>query len=183
MSKKIFYPILGTLLLGSAIALTVERASVEELTTEASIIVYGRVLSVESVWENPGKIPGNINTFIDVQVLEAVKGNSEDRISVRQMGGKIGEFEDVIVGTPRFREGEEVLLFLVQHEGYWEIHSIALGAYRIFTDESGTNRAYNDFTAVNVIDPATGKQILYDPAENNYELDSLIGEIRSYLSR
>ena len=79
MKSKSLYTIMGLfIIIGTVFSLTVEEASIEELSSESELIVYGRVISTQSIWEN--QVPGNINTFSEILPLEIVKGNAENTV-------------------------------------------------------------------------------------------------------
>ena len=104
-------------------------------------------------------------------------------VIIKQMGGKIGEFEDIISGSPILSPDEELVFFLVRHEDNWVIHSIALGAYRIFTDQDGKRKTYNEFNLNKIIDPDTPEIIPIEGSENIYDLDLFLSQVRSYISQ
>jgi hypothetical protein len=168
------------ILAGSIYSLTVEKISLEELSQEADLIIYGRVISSESEWENQS--PGNINTYSEISIFEKIKGEAENSIIIKQMGGTIGEFSDIVSGTPILKPEEEFVFFLVNHNNEWLIHSIALGAYRIFQNERGTNLIYNEF----LVGPADNRSIsLITPqaeGEEVYELNDFLSSVRSFVT-
>ena len=102
--------------------LTVKDASIEELTFESRLIVHGKVESVKYVWEDQNL--KKINTLVKIQVIDYLKGTGDSEIDVVQMGGKMDDIEDIIYGTPRLKENDEVLLFLVKENNHYVIHSI-----------------------------------------------------------
>ncbi len=161
-------------------SLTLAKASVEELTTESTLIIKGVVHSTESQWEDANHRA--INTYVTVDVSRYIKGAGESQIVFKQKGGQIGDTSDIISGTPYFRKGDEVLLFLVESNGVYEIHSFALGCFRIFTDTKFNEQVINDLRNVDVIDPATGKRVSPQDAMKPFSLDAFIGEVKSYVS-
>lgn len=181
MRKYFVFSILAILVFNSFIsALTLEKATVEELTQESTLIIHGTIDQVNCQWEN--REQGNINTFITVNVLAYVKGINESKVVVKQMGGQIGEWGDVISGTPVLQEGDEVILFLVKNKDSYEIHSIALGVFRVYSNDLGEKRVINDLRNVNLIDPATGQEVRGDEANPTFTLYPFLSQIRSYLS-
>lgn len=161
-------------------ALTLVKTTVEELTQESNLIIHGTIDQVESRWENQDK--GTINTFITINVLDYLKGIDESKVVVKQMGGQIGDWGDIISGTPLLREGDEVILFLVKYKESYEIHSIALGVFRVYSNDSGEKRVINDLRNVNLIDPANGLEVKGDDANPSFALFPFLSQIRSYLS-
>ena len=180
--RKYFKLTISLLLLLSSVifALTLAKATVEELTQESTLIVHGIVQQVESRWENQDQ--GTINSFITVDVVEYIKGMDESSLVVKQMGGQIGDWGDVISGTPVLNKGDEVVLFLVKHQNSYEIHSIALGLFRVYADDLGQKMVINDLQNINLIDPSTGKPVEGDETNPAFSLYQFLGQIRSYLS-
>ncbi len=82
-----------------------------ELTAAAEQIVVGEVLSTRSAWDAAHL---NIYTTIDIRVQESWKGAppNDGILTIRQLGGSVGEIEMTVYGMARFTAGERSLLFL-----------------------------------------------------------------------
>ena len=181
MNRKIaVFLLLTVLFCVPVLSLTLQKTSLEDLTRGSQMIVHARVVSSRCVWEN--QIPGNINTLITVDILSTIKGDQMGALVIRQMGGRIGDFEDIVPGTPYLNQGDEVVLFLVNYRGSWEIHSIALGVYRTDTDENGNKILYNDYSNVRLIDPVTRKQVHPGEVENVFEFNDFMNRLQACLS-
>ncbi|NOQ97758.1 MAG: hypothetical protein GQ561_06300 [Calditrichae bacterium] len=181
MRKYFVLSILTLLTLSSFIfAITLLKTTVEELTQESNLIILGTVQEVECRWEN--RVQGTINTFITVNVFDYLKGTDDSRVVVKQLGGQIGDWGDVISGTPVLRKGDEVILFLVENKESYEIHSIALGLFRVYSNDLGEKMVINDLRNVNLIDPVTGNQVEADEANPSFTLFTFLNQVRSYLS-
>lgn len=183
--QRFFQPGVGIVLLliclgiGQALALTVQLISLQEMTVQSELVVAGRIASVEYVWED--ETHRAINTLLTVEVDQYVKGNGNAPLVVRQLGGRIGDFGDEISGVPQFEKGDEVLFFLIKHNGEYWIHSMALGAFRVFTDDAGQKLVYNYLPGVSVLDPATQQSL---PGESVFQpaaLPDFIAQIASYI--
>ena len=84
--------------------------SLRELTRMADVIVIGEVVHTQSEWNASRTV---IWTRIQVGIEEGLKGSAKgERLNFSQMGGQIGDIAASVGGTPSFREGERVLLFL-----------------------------------------------------------------------
>lgn len=164
---------------GSALALTLQLTSAEKLAADSDLIVAGRVVSVEYAWEDETRRA--INTLLTVEVDQYLKGSGTAAVVVRQLGGRIGNFGDEIPGVPQFETGEEVLFFLVSYRGEYWIHSMALGAFRVLTDDSGQKLVYNNLPDVNVIDPHTQQPLRGDAVFGVTGLGEFIAQIKSYI--
>lgn len=163
-----------------SMALTVEYISLERMTLESHVIVYGKVKNSYSVWE--GK---NIYTYSAVDIIQDVKGNlaNRQRITIKQLGGTVGDIGQEVSGTPRLKKDSEVILFLSDWKNNLWIHSIAMGYYEVIADD-GNKLAVNNFNKVYLIDPVTKKPIEnLDKIRTSYELNDLISEVKQILSK
>ena len=79
------------------------------LVADARAIVVGRVVALESRW-NDGR--HGIETLVTLEVEQYLKGDLGTSVTVRTPGGQIGPYLSVMPGAPRFAEGDEVALFL-----------------------------------------------------------------------
>jgi hypothetical protein len=84
--------------------------SVAELTARAIFVVLGRVVTTESGWDTARPL---IVTRVDLVVDEILKGPVPGKmLSLRELGGKVGEAASVVADAPLFAPGERVLVFL-----------------------------------------------------------------------
>jgi hypothetical protein len=171
--------ILGcVLLVNEAVPLTVAKISLQELTAQSNLVIYGTIVSAHSRWEGQA-----INTYTSIRVKETLKGEGREFITVKQMGGRVGDISDEVTGSPELKEGEDVILFLVEWKGSYWIHSIVLGKFSIVT-QNGSLVACNDLNNVGLIDPVTKREVT-DPTKktNAFPLGSFMNEIRSQSSK
>ncbi len=130
------------LLPAAAGATTYVPMSDAALAEGAPVIVEGRVLAVEAA---PGERPA-----IDylVQVEHSIRGDlPPGALVVRVPGGVRPDGVGLLLrGAPRFREGEEVLLFLQpRRDGTFGLYQFLLGAFRL-ENEAGARVARRDLT-------------------------------------
>jgi hypothetical protein len=166
------------MLVNEAVPLTVAKISLDRMTLGSNLIIYGTVVSAHSLWEGQA-----INTYTSIRVKETLKGEGREFITVKQMGGRVGDITDEVTGSPELNQGEDVILFLVDWQGNYWIHSIVLGKFSIVT-QNGNLVAYNDLNNVGLIDPVTNREVI-DATEkiNAFSLDSFLNEIRSLSTR
>ena len=161
------------------LALTVEKTSLEKLVRDSHLIIMGEVVSSRSVWE--GK---NIFTYIRVRISERLKGEHvRSEVSVKQLGGTVGTVSEIVDGSPTFRAGEEVILFLVAwKDAYW-VHSIVLGKFSIL-EEEGERYAMNDLRNIGLVDPISKREITrVDEKISRIPVDTFLAEVRSVIER
>lgn len=106
-------------LLGAMLALVLLAAPVlastfvafdsERMVGESDTVVQGRVIGVESFWDDQGRI---IVSEARVLVEEAILGAPESIVLVRTPGGSVGSFMVEAHGFPKLERGAEVILFL-----------------------------------------------------------------------
>src|SRR5215813_12728396 len=82
----------------------------EALAVSARAIVTGRVARIESRWNADREA---IYTDITIELSKVIKGEiKSDRIVIEQLGGRVGNRQALLLGSPKFDLGENVLLFL-----------------------------------------------------------------------
>src|SRR5260370_28943098 len=95
----------------AANATTLSRLRFEELANQATAVARVRCIGVESRWQD-----GEIWTETQFEIVEVNKGLLPGVISVRMLGGKIGNLHSRIDGAPTFHADEEAYVFLCCHE-------------------------------------------------------------------
>ncbi len=124
--KQIAALILLTLLTPlAAHATSIVLPTDEALVEKSPVIVSGSVISTMPVDRD-----GAIWTDTEIAVTRAIKGQTEETITIHEIGGVIettkGNRITKIFGAPEFTEGERVLLFLESMPD-----STGLGGYRV----------------------------------------------------
>ncbi|HYR51743.1 MAG TPA: hypothetical protein VET83_03925, partial [Candidatus Dormibacteraeota bacterium] len=95
---------LGLVLAQAASATTVQKFTLQELTKKASSIVIGKVEGATSSWDAANK---EIYTFYTITVSQPVKGaKGGETITIRQLGGTVGNIASIVPGMPSFKKGE-----------------------------------------------------------------------------
>jgi hypothetical protein len=95
-------------------ATTVIPPSFDQLVNSADYVVRATVTSVTSEWRDNPDRPGSryIGSLVELEVHEVVKGAPPARLVLDLVGGKVGDEELVIEGTPRLLVGQESFLFI-----------------------------------------------------------------------
>jgi hypothetical protein len=134
-----------------AMATTVQKLSLQELTKKSNSIVMARVDDAYSSWDAAHK---EIYTFFTLRVIQPVKGNKgETTITLRQIGGTVGNIASIVPGMPSFKKGEEVVVFLTQKDGagYPWVMGLQQGKYSIVTGKDGVKQVRNDLTGTELL--------------------------------
>src|SRR5271156_6972668 len=134
--KIVIVLLLATLHAGTAttaVATTLERMSVAKMTQHAQLVVRAQCLGNSVAWDG-----GEIWTFTSFEVEDSWKGaptGAAQQVTVRLLGGSGGHLTSTVSGVPRFRPGEEVILFLQPTaRGDFSIVSWVQGTFRIHRD-------------------------------------------------
>jgi len=143
--------LLAILLAAAAVpATTLLRMSLEKLSRAAAVIVRAHCLENSTAWEG-----GEIWTFTTFDVQEVWSGSAPGKITVRLLGGRVADVTSSVPGIPRFRPGEEVVLFLEPTpRGDFSIVSWQQGTFRIRRNGFGSlETVTQDSAGVPVFDP------------------------------
>jgi hypothetical protein len=140
------------LLAVAANATTLSRMRFEELANQATAVARLRCLSAESRWEN-----GEIWTVTRFEIVELNKGLLPGVVSVRMLGGTIGNLHSRIEGVPAFHPGEEAYVFLWAPDGEpLRVLGWSQGTFRIRRDaRNGSETVTQDSALAPLFDPRT----------------------------
>lgn len=97
--------------LPTASATSILPVSLEQLSTRAALIFYGRVISNESRKDEQS---GRIATFTEFEVIDLIKGKTGATHTIKQIGGHLKDSGTIvhIYGVPEFLTGKEYVVFL-----------------------------------------------------------------------
>ena len=136
--KRSLYLVLGLWLLatGPASATTMKRLLLSDLTSEADVIVQGRVVSRVSSWNEDRT---RIYTVTELHVDESLKGPARpgEVLRIRQIGGQVDGLSQVISGNAELRTDEEVVLFLDRDETLPWHYVVGMAQGKFGVDRSG----------------------------------------------
>jgi hypothetical protein len=93
-----------------ALAYQQGNLSLDTLTRRAAVIVEGNVTAVQSAWN---AAQTQIHTTVTLKVSQYHKGDlKQDTLSVKFLGGTVGNMTMAVLGQPSFAVNEQVVLFL-----------------------------------------------------------------------
>jgi len=135
-------------------------SELQDLTIGSDVILIGQVTQQTASWnENHTRI----YTKAIIQVDEYLKGNNtEGTVTVKYLGGEVGEIGEMYSHMPRFEDQEDVLVFLKKNETGSD--------YKVFAGEDGKIIIIND--------PKTGEKV----TTSNVPLNSLKAQIKNYIN-
>jgi hypothetical protein len=115
----------------------VVKMSLEDLSREASSIVVGEVTDMQSQWED-----GNIYTDVTISVERYIKGAGGKEVTIKVLGGTVGDITQWVSDVPDFQIGERTLIFLRNdqvvgwHQGKFAIVNHEVMVEDVFVDEA-----------------------------------------------
>jgi hypothetical protein len=133
-------------------ATTLARLNLNQLARAADAVARVRCTDAASYLDQ-----GTVWTRTQFAVIDSLKGSTPSQITVRLPGGHAGHIFVSIEAVPRFRPGEEGILFLEQlPAGEYSVTAWALGTFRIRrNDRTGEETVTQDSSATAVFDPAS----------------------------
>ncbi len=124
-----FIPALALLGLTAATATVVLRLDIEQLVGGAETVVHGRVVRSWPGWDE-GRT--TIWTHYEVEAYSVWKGRTGASVVISEPGGEIDGVRMSIPGAPRYRVGEEVVIFAARTPiGYLRTHGWDQGRFRV----------------------------------------------------
>jgi hypothetical protein len=129
---------LALLLSATPSATVTVPADLATLVAGASVIAHAHASVVEARVVSGRRAIERVVTF---QVERYFRGDLGAEIRVIVPGGDLGPYRTVMIGAPHFRQGDEVVLFLL-HRGTEPPHILGLsqGVYRVITDGANGRR-------------------------------------------
>jgi hypothetical protein len=131
---------------------TLLRMSLGQISQTAQTIVRARCTGSTTGWD-----AGEIWTFSSFEVREVWRGSPAAQITVRLLGGRVGNLTSSVSGVPRFQAGEDVVLFLERTpRGDFSVVSWEQGTFRIRrAGAQGPESVTQDTAAFSTFDPET----------------------------
>jgi len=160
-------------------ATVVLRQTFEEMAADAHLVVRGVALRSVARWDDRGR---RIHTWTELRVTEVLKGEAGGTVLVREAGGVVGAVGQSVAGAAEFREGEQVLLFLV-HPGddpvNYVVSSMAMGKVKLGDAGLGRSRAWRDGRGMGLYEPRGGRVQLVDSREDLGPAEAFLARIRA----
>jgi hypothetical protein len=123
---------LASTLSSTLTASVVVPATLDELASEADLIVHGRVARVDT---RQAPRTGRVERVVSLDVLRPLKGSPDATVFVILPGGTFGRYRTVVHGVPEVAEGEEVVLFLrTSPAGVPQLVGLSQGFLRVRVD-------------------------------------------------
>jgi len=176
--------ILNLLFLPAASATSLLPITLEQLSTRATLIFYGQVVSNEVRKDEQS---GHIATFTEFEIIDLIKGNAGSTHTIKQIGGhhKDSKTRLLIHGVPEFQAGKKYVVFLPEKSslGFSSPLGLHQGSFSVSTinDEqvvsSGRNLAAQAQTTNNKVQVPLAVRA-DNPTQSR--LDDFINTVRAY---
>ena len=173
--------VLAALGTDAAFATTVPQMTVREMLAASSFVVYGRVESATSRWNEDRTL---IMPDVRIQVLDALKGGAGTEVVVTQPGGRVGKLRVDVDGASGFLPGEEAVLFLAPGPGNeTNVIGLSRGRFDVATDAQSGRKTVRgldaaDLRTVRALRPSTAGAVTVPETGGPLDLDEFLGGIR-----
>ncbi|MDR3666098.1 MAG: hypothetical protein P4L35_04570 [Ignavibacteriaceae bacterium] len=159
ISRFLFYASLFICMISSFSLSQQSDVKLKRLTTDADLIVTGKVSGNKSNWNNDKT---RIYTIATLDVDEYLKGNSSgSTVAITYPGGEVNGIGELYTHMPKFENNEDVLVFLKKDDK----------SYKVFDGEEGKIKIIRD--------EKTGEKI----TSSNVRIEDLKTQIKKYLTK
>jgi len=163
---------------GQAGATVLRYLSLEDQCDRAEVIVVAVASSRSSSWDDNSR---RIYTDTRFSVEEPVKGGVSGVITVRQLGGQVGDIGMSVAGTPVFLAGERYVLFLDKRpDGKYRVVGFSQGCYPVVGGPEGKAKVMPGMAAgpgVHLLGGQPGKAV------SSRSLNEFLAQIRYRLQQ
>jgi hypothetical protein len=157
---------------------TIARAvQFDDKVEAAAAIVVGKVVAQDSRWDAKREWILTTTTF---QVEKTLKGSQTQQISIVTPGGVVGTIAQEVVGVPKFRQGEEHVVFVRNTQSGPTVLYLEQGDYHVAKDDRGNRIVTPGVTSSVLVD--TGRGTAVSP-ESPRTLREFEGAVRDTIRR
>ena len=136
--------IAAVLVAGAAAALhatTVVPPTFDELVARSQSVFVGQTLDVQSQWVSTSSGRA-IVTLVTFKVVRTLKGELGGQTVLEFLGGTVGEYRMEVAGMPKFRVGDEDVLFVDERgQPVSPVVGFMHGRFRILEDPASGRRS------------------------------------------
>ncbi len=137
---------------GSLGATMTTPLTLEQMVQRSDVIIQGRYLRSWAAWDDGHQF---IWTHSEIEVTDPLKGSPGATVVVSELGGIVGDVGMSVAGMPRYRPGEEMVLFLYQTPiGYWRARGLTQGKFTVRTDAAGGQRVRANLQSAVLVSPS-----------------------------
>lgn len=157
----------------------------EDMVQGATAIVHARVARVGSrLALDPERGPSP-HTVSELVVLEWLKGEGGSQITIDELGGEVAGLTMTIAGTPEYRAGDEVVVFLrVTDDGTWRTLGMVQGQFVVRRGVPGTpDVVVRDTTSIGFATWEGGPMSVVEGGRETMELAAFLTWIRTTVAQ
>jgi hypothetical protein len=180
-SRLLLAALLGSLLACPAAATTMVRLDTPALARGSHDIVVGHITGTSVRW-NADRT--SVLTEVRVRVDRRLKGAPADELLLVQPGGELDGFRYSIEGAPRFRAGEDALLFVWRDPaGRATVNGLAQGKFDIRPDPAtGARTVRRPLPGLGFSDARSLRALAAGASEPTITLDEMVREVERALA-
>jgi len=115
-------------------AMSVAPPTFPNLVRHAEQIVRAQVIAVSCRWDDSaqGRL---IHTYVTCRILRSLTGSQQDSVTLRLLGGQVGDARMVIPDMPTFEVGGTYILFIARNgRAFCPLVGVMHGSYRVVKD-------------------------------------------------
>jgi hypothetical protein len=136
-------------------AATLERLSLDDLITQSTAIVRGKVLNSYTATSGPV-----IYTHYRIQASETLKGPARGVVEIQLPGGVANNLRQSFAGVPQFKAGDEYVFFLwTGKTGSTQVLGLTQGLFSVAPGGAADPLTTRGASHEVMLDHATGKQV------------------------
>jgi hypothetical protein len=167
-----------------ASATSVLPITLQQLSTRATLIFYGQVVSNEVKKDEQS---GHVATFTEFEIIELIKGDAGSTHTIKQIGGYHRESKTrlLVHGIPEFQAGKKYVVFLPEKSslGFSSPLGLHQGSFSVSTinDEQVVSSGRNLAAQTQTIDSNIQLSLAVradKPTQS--QLDDFINTVRTY---
>lgn len=161
------------------------KLSLSDMTVRAEQIMVGTVEEVRSRYADDART--TIITEVRIRCARPLYGaKAGEVITVRALGGVVGEIGQRVFGEASYRAGEEVLILAEERSGAYYAVGMAQGALHI-DRQSGEPRVHVDLSGAELVPPgstpATVSPASVAPTAEGVALEAVVGQLQSLIAQ
>ena len=134
---------------------TLERLSLDDMITQSTGIVRGKVVSSSAAFSGP-----LIYTHYKIQVSETLKGPGQATVDVAVPGGVANKLRQTVSGAPQFKVGDDFVFFLwTSKAGLTQVIGLTQGLFSLAMDGTADPMATRAASRELMIERGTGQSV------------------------
>jgi len=136
---------------------TISRAiDFDDNVANAATIVVGKCVGQQSRWDAGREW---ILTYSTFNVEKTLKGQPTQQITLVTPGGTIDNITQDVIGVPKFREGEENVVFVRNSQAGPTVAFLEQGSYHLRKDDHGDRIVEPSVTSAVLVDTGQGTAV------------------------